>query len=157
MRDSTEGVPFSQMRMPFLKRNLPPNVENAESYDRFYRRLVNHDGLVIRICANSYHLLYEPHSYDWWWRPAAPATQSGGDRAKEEAALKDRRHDRFREKLVNNPGWAHGLSKDEVDRSNQRFRTWIKGHDEDKADAKTEAGDKDDTEMADADASEMRD
>ena len=31
------------------------------------------------------------------------------------------------EKFVNNPTWAHGLSKDQVDESNQRFRSWIQG------------------------------
>lgn len=127
MRDPTEGVPFSRMRMPFLKRNLPPKVDQDEEYNRFYRPLVYHDGLVIRICANSYHILYEPGSYDWWWRPPAPREESTEELAKEEAAIKERRRDRFMEKFVNNPSWAHGLSKDKVDESNQRFRSWVKG------------------------------
>lgn len=128
MRDPTEGVPFSQMRMPFLKRNLPPKMEQNEEYNRYYRPLVSHDGLVIRICANSYHILYEPGSFDWWWRPAAPTEhETAEEKAREEAAVKERRRDRFMEKFVNNPSWAHGLSKDEVDESNQRFRSWIKG------------------------------
>lgn len=126
MRDPTEGVPFSQMRMPFLKRNLPAKLEQDEEYNRYYRRLIHHDGLVIRICANSYHILYEPGSYDWWWRPNASNQEDAEENAKELAAIKERRHDRFREKFINNPGWAHGLSKDEVDESNQKFRAWVK-------------------------------
>lgn len=163
MRDPTEGVPFSQMRMPLLKRNLPSNMEQDEEYNVYYRCLVSHDGLVIRICANSYHILYEPGSYDWWWRPTVSSPEEAEERAKEVAAVKERRHDRFREKFVNNPGWAHGLSKDEVDESNQRFRTWVKGgvepelttkfanasHDE----TPSEAKDQDDAVMADADES----
>lgn len=126
MRDPTEGVSFSQMRMPFLKRNLPAKLEQDEEYNRYYRRLVHHDGLNIRICANSYHILYEPGSYDWWWRPTATSQEESEENVKELATIKERRHDRFREKFINNPGWAHGLSKDEVDASNQKFRAWVK-------------------------------
>ena len=89
MRDPTEGVPFSQMRMPFLKRNLPPKLEQEEEYNRYYRPLVHQDGLIIRICANSYHILYEPGSCDWWWRPKALSEESPEDIAMEEAAVKE--------------------------------------------------------------------
>jgi paired amphipathic helix protein Sin3a len=140
MRDPTEGVPFSQMRMPFLKRNLPPKLEQEEEYNRYYRPLVHQDGLIIRICANSYHILYEPGSCDWWCRPKAPSEESPEDIAKEEAAVKERRRDRFMEKFVNNPSWAQGLSKDQVDESNQRFRSWIKGPEPEKEKEKAPAG-----------------
>ena len=127
MRDPTEGVPFSQMHIPFLKRNLPSKLEKKDQYKRYYRRLVHHDGLIIRICAKSYHILYEPGSNEWWWRPTAPPEEVAEETTKEEAAVKERRRDRFMEKFVNNPTWAHGLSKDQVDESNQRFRSWIQG------------------------------
>lgn len=162
MRDPTEGVPFSQMRMPFLKRNLPPKLEQEEEYNRYYRPLVHQDGLIIRICANSYHILYEPGSCDWWWRPKALSEESPEDIAKEEAAVKERRRDRFMEKFVNNPSWAQGLSKDQVDESNQRFRSWIRGPESEKEKEKASVGateeagfekkaDKEDAEMPDAD------
>ncbi|GLA54452.1 transcriptional regulatory protein sin3 [Aspergillus niger] len=164
MRDPTEGVPFSQMRMPFLKRNLPAKLEQEEEYNRYYRPLVHQDGLIIRICANSYHILYEPGSYDWWWRPTAPTEETAEEVAKEAAAVKERRRDRFTEKFVNNPHWAHGLSKDQVDESNQRFRSWIKGSEGEAAAAATAAApaegtetesknDKEDTEMPDVEQS----
>jgi paired amphipathic helix protein Sin3a len=128
MRDPTEGVPFSQMRMPFLKRNLPPKMEQDE-YNRYYRRLINHDGLVIRICANSYHILYEPGSYDWWWRPGPANREVAEEKAKEEATVKERRRGRFIEKFVTHPNWVQSLGKDDVDKAIQRFHTWINGSD----------------------------
>jgi paired amphipathic helix protein Sin3a len=163
MRDPTEGVPFSQMRMPFLKRNLPAKLEQEEEYNRYYRPLVHQDGLIIRICANSYHILYEPSSNDWWWRPSPPE-ESADNFAKDEAAVKERRRDRFTEKFINNPSWAHGLSKDQVDEKNQDYRTWIKGPGSDR-EASAAAGsasdkhsNKDDVDMPDAEkASETRD
>lgn len=127
MRDPTEGVPFSQMRLPFMKRNLPAKPDQEDEYNRYYRPLVHQDGLIIRICANSYHLLYEPGSSEWSWRPTSPSEEDAEEAAKDEAAVKERRRDRFMEKFVNNPVWAHGLSKDQVDESNQRFRSWING------------------------------
>lgn len=137
MRDPTEGVPYSMMRMPFLKRNLPNKLDEDEEYDQFYRRLQHHDGLVIRICANNYTILYQPPSHDWFWRSTAPIHDADADadtlRAQEEeqakvkAAIREKRRDRFAEKFVNNPIWARGLSKDEVDEANQRFRSWVDG------------------------------
>lgn len=127
MRDPTEGVPFSQMRMPFLKRSLPAKLDQEDEYNRYYRPLEHHDGLIIRICANSYHILYEPGSFEWSWRPTGPSEENAEEAAKEDAAVKERRRDRFTEKFVNNPAWVHGLSKDQVDESNQRFRSWVKG------------------------------
>lgn len=137
MRDPTEGVSYSEMRMPLLKRNLPPKHDDDEEYDRFYRRLQHHDGLVIRICANNYTILYQPPTHDFFWRSNAPIPEKDADAdaikaqeeelTKEKAALKEKRHDRFVEKFVNNPNWARGLSKDKVDESNQRFRNWING------------------------------
>lgn len=140
MRDPTEGVPFSQMRMPFLKNSLPVKLEQDEEYNRYYRRLVHQDGLVIRICANSYHILYEPGSYDWWWRPTASSQEESDENVKELTAVRERRQDRFREMFVNNPAWARGLSKDEVDASNKKFRTWINGGPSPEEEEKAEAG-----------------
>lgn len=126
MRDPTEGVPFSQMRMPFLKRSLPAKMDSDDEYNHYFRPIVNHDGLVIRICANSYHILYEPGTQDWWYRVDE---EDPAEKAKELAAVKERRKDRFMEKFVNNPKWAQGLSKDQVDESNQRFRSWVRSSD----------------------------
>lgn len=137
MRDPTEGVQFSKMHMPFMKRNLPAKLEEDEEYDRYYRNLQHHDGLIIRICANNYTMLYQPPSYDWFWRSNAPIPDKDADAdaiktqlddaAKEKLAIREKRHDRFVEKFINNPSWARGLSKDNVDQSNQRFRSWING------------------------------
>lgn len=148
MRDPTEGVPFSQMRMPFLKRNLPSKLDEEEEYNRFFRPLVHHDGLIIRICANSYHILYEPNTHDWWWRPSRSAGDVGdahedeavGEADKEMVSVKERRRARFQDKFVNHPSWARGLDKSEVDEWNSRFRSWIKGGDEDEPTVSAGAG-----------------
>ncbi|OAX77393.1 hypothetical protein ACJ72_08311, partial [Emergomyces africanus] len=124
MRDPTEGVPFSQMRMPFLKRNLPGKLDSDEEYNTYYKPLVNHDGLVIRICANSYHILYEPGTEDWWYRRPDPE-EDLAEAAKERATVREKRKERFTEKFVNHPSWANGLTKEDVDEVNQQYRSWV--------------------------------
>lgn len=121
MRDPTEGVSFADMRLPFLKRSLPPKLDSGEQYSQYYKPLIHQDGLVIRICANSYHILYEPGTEDWWYR----RSEDQAGESKDLPALTEKRNDRFKEKFVNNPSWAQGLSKDEVDKSNQQFRSWV--------------------------------
>ncbi|EEP77848.1 conserved hypothetical protein [Uncinocarpus reesii 1704] len=130
MRDPTEGVLFSDMRIPFLKRNLPPKLESDEEYSQFFRPLISNEGLVIRICANSYHILYEPGTEEWWCRiPQPKDTQKSaiGDHT----VVKEKRKERFREKFMNNSSWVHGLNEEEVEESKQRFRTWVGATDKD--------------------------
>ncbi|KAJ5124878.1 Histone deacetylase interacting [Penicillium bovifimosum] len=65
---------------------------------------------------------------DLVWQADADAIKAQSREAKKEAtALREKRHNCFVEKLVNNRAWARGLSKDEVDESNQRFRSWVDG------------------------------
>ncbi|WEW59315.1 Transcriptional regulatory protein sin3 [Emydomyces testavorans] len=124
MRDPTEGVAFSDMHMPFLKRNLPPKLDSDEEYNQFYKPLISHEGLVIRVCANSYHILYEPGTEEWWCR-IPQSSEAQQEAAKNHAAVKEKRKDRFKEKFLNSPSWAHGLSQDEADESIQQFKSWV--------------------------------
>ncbi|CAG8032053.1 unnamed protein product [Penicillium salamii] len=163
MRDPTEGVQFAKMNMPLLKRNLPPKLEEDEEYERYYRTLQHNDGLIIRICANNYTMLYQPASSDWFWRSTAPVHEKDADAEtiktqvedadKAKSALKEKRHDRFREKFINNPVWARGLSKDQVDESNQRFRSWVDGTISSPGPVQDESKEQD-TEMTDAEPTE---
>ncbi|KAI5302533.1 hypothetical protein KEM56_000607 [Ascosphaera pollenicola] len=136
MRDPTEGVPISRMRLPFLQRSLPTRLDqDDDEYNQWFSPLVNHDKLVIRICATSYHIRYEAHTEDWFYRLFTPQQGEGEggrsaaeieqEREREQAAIRDRRRDRFKRKFVNNPVWARGLSKDDVDLENQKFRSWV--------------------------------
>lgn len=117
MCDPTEGVPFSQMRMPFLQRSLPPRPEAVaagaspqaleEEYSRYYRPIISNDGLVLRICASSYHILYVPNTGEWWYRtPVSLPAAEARDIAAEYANTRRRRRERFAEKFGVRPMWA---------------------------------------------------
>ena len=67
MRDPTEGVNPQDMRLPYLKRNMPKLLESEEEYADYYGGPQwNEDELVLRITPNNYHILYDPGTSDWW-------------------------------------------------------------------------------------------
>lgn len=124
MRDPTEGVPFRKMRIPFLKHNLPPRMNSDEEYNRTYGSLINHDHLVIRICASSYHMLFEPDTEEWWVRENKKGAGAVDPSAKE--MVLQARKGRFSDKFVLNTNWMKGMSKEDVDGINETFQKSIK-------------------------------
>ena len=67
MRDRTEGVSLADIHWPFLKRNMPPTLGDEDDYTNAYGTPQwNEDGLTIRISQESYHILYDPGTSEWW-------------------------------------------------------------------------------------------
>jgi paired amphipathic helix protein Sin3a len=67
MRDRTEGIELGKLQLPFLKRNMPSMLADEDDYTNAYGTPQwNDDGLVVRISQDSYHLLYDPTTSDWW-------------------------------------------------------------------------------------------
>ena len=110
MRDWTEGVPHS-IRWPFLRRNIPKDLETEEEYSQTYLPQWNEDGLSIRIAANNYHLLYDPGTADWWVHDGK-VRQRGLNGA---AALRKERNQLFEGKFVQNPAWMKEMDKTAVE------------------------------------------
>ncbi|MCJ1249064.1 Transcriptional regulatory protein sin3 [Trapelia coarctata] len=110
MRDWTEGVPHS-IRWPFLRRNVPRELETEEDYGQAYLPQWNEDALSIRIAANNYHLLYDPGTADWWVHDDK-VRQRG---LKGAQGLRRERNKKFEEKFVEHPAWMAGMDKSAVD------------------------------------------
>lgn len=110
MRDWTEGVPHS-IRWPFLRRNVPKDLETEEEYAQAYLPQWNEDALSIRIAANNYHLLYDPGTTDWWVHDDK-VRQRG---LKGAQGLKKERNTMFKKKFVEHPAWMMGMDKNAVD------------------------------------------
>lgn len=67
MRGRTEGIPLSKISLPFLKRNMPPMLADEEDYTNAYGNPQwNEDGLILRVSQDSYRILYDPGTSDWW-------------------------------------------------------------------------------------------
>ncbi|KIK97291.1 hypothetical protein PAXRUDRAFT_825100 [Paxillus rubicundulus Ve08.2h10] len=57
--DSSQGLPVSQVRRPFLRRNLPPSVVEV------IPDVIAHGSLEIRVCVRTYRLFYVPYTEDY--------------------------------------------------------------------------------------------
>ena len=124
MFDRTEGVPVSNMRLPYLRRNLPfktTKLIDSPGLTEDVAHLVpviHDDKLVIRIAPHNYHILYDPHTSDWLLQSVA--TRKRGLGADEE--LKQQRKVGL-QKLVDS---REKLSEEETKIAKERFEAWIR-------------------------------
>ena len=133
MLDRTEGVALSQVHAPYLRRNMPafltikekaPSADEVADDRRYSVPMYNHDGLVIRISPNNYHILYDPYTSDWW-------IQSTGVRRRGLGAYEEVIEQRKRgvealfEKKERNE-WMKGIEEAEIERTKDTFQRWIK-------------------------------
>lgn len=124
MRDLTEGIDLSKIDWPFLKRNMPPMLKSEEEYNSLYTPQENKDHLTIRISPNNYHIQYDPFTEDYFLHGLV--VQNRG-LAAAQGKVKQKRKSLFREKFSMNTDWMTGLTKDEVEKINADFCSWIKG------------------------------
>jgi paired amphipathic helix protein Sin3a len=125
--DPTEGVPLLRMRAPFLRRNLP-DKDDVDSDDRRRDKptpLSYSEKLNMRVCVNTYKILWEPYTEDWWVH-SREHMFGGKEGIEEMKRATAKRSARFREKFVMNNGWMKGLSQGEVQRRKEEFEKWIK-------------------------------
>jgi paired amphipathic helix protein Sin3a len=122
MRDPTEGVPMHMLRMPFLKRNLPARTESEDEYNDKYLPVDHKDSLIIRICTNSYHILYEPDTTDWWVHSKKIRGVVSGEKMMK---IRESRKSKLNDKFVMNAAWMKDQSRDFVDGVKEDFRQWI--------------------------------
>ena len=120
MRDRTEGVPHA-IQWPYLRRNLPSKLHTEEDYNAAYLPQWNEDGLVIRICPNSYHLLYDSGTTDWWVHHDK-VRRRGLNSIKD---AKDDRDRKFREKFCDNNKWMQSMSPEGIAKVNKDFEIWL--------------------------------
>lgn len=118
MRDPTEGV-TPEIQYPLLRRNLPANHLTEDELNAQFLPQWNEDGLVIRICPNNYHLLYDSGTQDWWIHDAAVRVK--GMKGMKEAT--EERTRKFREKFGGETAaWRKGMEEKEVERMEGEFR-----------------------------------
>ncbi|KAI9806637.1 MAG: hypothetical protein M1825_006094 [Sarcosagium campestre] len=113
--EPTEGVPIDKrFNMPLLRRNVPEEAEDAEDS----RRAVPHayaNQLEMRICVNSYHILWRPSSMDFFYHSRKERNATGGEgfQINVERA-KERRKKGFEEKFVLNNAWRKEATPEEL-------------------------------------------
>ena len=131
MRDQTEGVSLSDIRLPFLKRNMPPMLADEEEYNNTYGiPQWNQDGLNITIqppahppnSPRAYKLLYEEFTADWWVHNSS--VQKRGLGAYEEV-VNDRK-EKFNALFGQKGSIIEEKSGAELDNETETFEHWIR-------------------------------
>ncbi|KAI9806968.1 MAG: Transcriptional regulatory protein sin3 [Piccolia ochrophora] len=122
--EPTEGVPITdKFNMPLLRRNLPDDAEDPEES----KRAIPHayaNQLEMRICVNSYRILWVPSSMDYFVHSDKERT-TGADAKKDLERAKERRNKAFEEKFVLASQWRKEASKEVVAGKDEAYRKWI--------------------------------
>jgi paired amphipathic helix protein Sin3a len=126
--EPTEGVVRSRLQKVVLERNLPSDAKDTD--DGYSPKpLVFQENLVVRICLNSYKMVFEKGTSDC-------VIYSTGRRLSDEEAQEDAAKARFRrelkaerlkEKMVTNNAWMKGLSHEEVQKVKDDYLRWKEG------------------------------
>ena len=124
MLDRTEGIPPEKIQFPFLRRNLPTQLDTEEEYNEAYSPAYSEDGLIIRISPNNYHMLYDPGTADYWIHTVKQQKRGlkGYAEVKEhrKAALKAMTEDKEKN------AWMRGRSDAVIEQTNRDYEIWIK-------------------------------
>ena len=117
MRDPTEGV-TPEIQYPILRRNLPANHLTEDELNAQFLPQWNEDGLVIRICPNNYHLLYDSGTQDWWIHDEK--VRAKGMKGMNEAT--EERTTKFQDKFGEGAAWRIAMEEKELERVESDFR-----------------------------------
>lgn len=108
----TEGVPIDQVKAPLLYRSMVENV------DEKYPFTIVEQGLMARVCMNTYKLFFEAGTSDYFARPEAC---SSAPRTPQIVSARKRRLTKF---LEGPYGWKSDLEDEEISTSEEGFKVW---------------------------------
>jgi paired amphipathic helix protein Sin3a len=108
----TEGVPLDQIKAPLLYRSMIENV------DEDFPFVIVEQGLMARVCMNTYKLFFEAGTVDYFTRPSSDweATRT--------SAIVESRKARWNGFLDGPDGWKADLNDADIQHSQDRFNTW---------------------------------
>lgn len=114
---------MDRVRKAVLTRNLPSAETQSDAGSTLEARkpLIWSEDLSLRICVNTYRLTYKQGTSEWFVYSDGKKVESAPEKARE------RRNDRFKEKLEQNNGWIQRMKKtpDEVADINENFKKWL--------------------------------
>jgi paired amphipathic helix protein Sin3a len=108
----TEGVPPDQVKAPLLYRSMVDNIDENYSFS------VIEQGLMARVCVNTYKLFFESGTSDYFARPAALSQETRTPK------VVNSRKTRWRNFLEGHDGWKSELEEEEIANGEERFKVW---------------------------------
>ena len=119
MRVPTEGVPLNEIKAPFLYRSIEETVQEA------YPIEVIDQGLMARICMNTYKLFFENDTLDYFIRSyKKDGDENEMDKNRTENVLQKRK-DQFNELWNGGEGWKSDMGDRQVKNALERYKVWI--------------------------------
>ncbi|KAI9714226.1 MAG: hypothetical protein M1812_006447 [Candelaria pacifica] len=126
MIEPTEGVPLNRIQVPFLKRNLPKksSIDDEESQDSILDSSISRENLIVRISVNSYKILYDQDTEDFFAKANWPFAIEESQEVKQ---IKEKRKNTFKDKFVSNPKWMTELEAGRVESLMNDYQIFING------------------------------
>ncbi|KAI9737685.1 MAG: Transcriptional regulatory protein sin3 [Claussenomyces sp. TS43310] len=125
--EPTEGVPRRRLQRSVLPRNLPSSGEtesvSSSSDSGIYsvrKGLKWMEGLVIRICVNTYRMAFKQGTSEWFIY-----TDGSKQDAEQLAKRKETRDEGFAAKCERNVRWMENLTHEQVQKVNDEFSHWM--------------------------------
>ena len=128
--EHTEGIVRSRLQKVLLERNLPSGSAQDATPDPSYAQkpMTVHEGLVVRICLNSYKMVFEKGTCDFFMYDRRSSEGGGGEEHETKLAFeRDLRAERFKERMVTNNAWMKGMSHEEVQKIKDEHKRWKDG------------------------------
>lgn len=123
--EPTETVRLDEgFNMPFLRRNIPKEDEELENSSRAVPTAYE-DALELRICVNSYKILWEPQTSDYFVQDPTAAVEDG-DEAPDLERARQSRKTKFVEQMVTSNAWMKNLGGEEIERLKAKFMSLVR-------------------------------
>jgi paired amphipathic helix protein Sin3a len=136
--EPTEGIIRKKMKRSVLSRNVDLTTDN----DSQRKPLVYNEDLIIRVCVNSYKIMYQEFGSEYFIYTDksmtgpevlehgevsgstgdAPVVSAARERLRE---VENRRTSTFKDKFERNPRWMKNLSHDQVAKVNEEFKAFV--------------------------------
>ncbi|KAK0657376.1 hypothetical protein B0T16DRAFT_401579 [Cercophora newfieldiana] len=127
--EHTEGIVRSRLQKVLLERNLPSDAKDSSDEGYAHKPIRVHEGLVVRICLNSYKMVFEKDTCDYFlYNKDSFDTQEDRKFHEDKQVFQtELRSDRLKDKLITNNAWMKGMSHEGVQKIKDEYQRWKDG------------------------------
>ncbi|KAK4451591.1 hypothetical protein QBC34DRAFT_436280 [Podospora aff. communis PSN243] len=127
--EHTEGILRSRLQKVLLERNLPSDAKDSSDEGYAHKPIRVHEGLVVRICLNSYKMVFEKDTCDYFLynKDTFESQEERKFHEDQQVFNSELRSDRLKDKLITNNAWMKGMSHEQVQKIKDEYQRWKDG------------------------------
>jgi len=127
--EHTEGIVRSRLQKVLLERNLPPDAKDSSDEGYAHKPIRVHEGLVVRICLNSYKMVFEKDTCDYFLynKDTFDSQDERKFHEDKQVFFTELRSDRLKDKMITNNAWMKGMSHEGVQKMKDEYQRWKDG------------------------------